>query len=63
MKVKVVVLALVSMILLISCANKDTKENTELEIGSQQNAEGVNEASSSIGGWQWTPSEESDFRN
>lgn len=60
MKVKVVLTFILSMLLLTSCFWKNETES----IDDSTKEEETYSTSSTIGGWQWTPSEEyEDFRN
>lgn len=65
MKVKIVALLLVNMLLLVSCGSKDDAESPEKGDSQLQDVQkgGQTDTSSTIGGWQWTPNEESGFRN
>lgn len=65
MKVKIVALLIVSMLLLVSCGSKDDAGSPEKGDSKSQEVEkgGQTDTSSTIGGWQWTPTEVSGFRN
>lgn len=63
MKVKIVVF-LLSMLLLASCWGKKTEETPSWDENAQEIEQGINDNSSTIGGWQWTPAKERTiFRN